>query len=133
MDPRVCSHKLSLRRGSRTDKVIAEALDAASRSYAPYKTGKSFNYAGVALELTNGWVYAGRHAENAAYNPSLSPFQSAVTFLNLARSSSGAKIKRCVLVEVPTLASQLAATQAALAAYAPGLRLEYYPARIVSN
>jgi cytidine deaminase len=131
MDPRLCSHQLALRPGSRTDKVIAAALDAASRSYAPYKTGKSFNYAGVALELADGSVHAGRHAENAAYNPSLSPLQSAVSFLNLARSSAGAKIKRCVLVEVPTLASQLATTRAALAAYAPGLRLEYYPARIV--
>jgi hypothetical protein len=42
-------------------------------------------------------------------------------------------VNRCVLVEVATLASQRSATQAALAAYAAGVQLEYHTARIVSG
>lgn len=131
MDPKVCSRKLALESGARSDSVIATALKAASRSYAPYSTGNSFNYAGVAVQLADGTVYAGRHAENAAYNPSLSPLQSALAFMNMARPSAVANVKRCVLVEVPTLTSQLGATQAVLAACAPTVELEYYAARIV--
>ena len=127
MDPNVCSHKLTLKNRSRTDSVIAAALDAASRSYAPYSTRKSFNYAGVAVELEDGAIYAGRHAENAAHNPSLSPLQSALAFMNMSRPLSATRaLKRCVLVEVPTLASQRSLTQAALAAWAPAVQLEYY-------
>jgi cytidine deaminase len=66
-------------------------------------------------------IYTGRYAENAAYNPSLSPLESALTFMNMNRPQSGTRaVTRCVLVEVLTLASQLSATQAVLAAYAPG-------------
>lgn len=132
MDRKVCSHKLALKNRPRTDSVIRAALGAASRSYAPYSTDKSFNYAGVALQLEDDSIYAGRHAENAAYNPSLSPLQSALTFMNIGRPLSATRVvTRCVLVEVPTLASQLGATQAALAAYAPTVKLEYYTASIV--
>ena len=132
MDPRNRPPQLKLQNRSRTDLVIAAALDAASRSYAPYSTDKSFNYAGVAVQLTDGAIYAGRHAENAAYNPSLSPLQSALTFMHLSRPLTATRaVKRCVLVEVPTLASQRSVTQAALAACAPTVDLEYYAARLV--
>lgn len=131
MDPKVCSHKLALESDSGSDSVIAAALKAASRSYAPYSTGKSFNYAGVAVQLADGAIYTGCHAENAAFNPTMSPLQSALAFMNMARPSAVANVKRCVLVEVPTLASQRSATQAALATCAPAVELEYYAARIV--
>jgi cytidine deaminase len=131
MDPRVCSHKLTLKNRSRIDSVISAALEAASRSYAPYSTRRSFNYAGVAVQLEDGAIYAGRHAENAAYNPSLLPLQSALTFMNMSRPLIATRVvKRCVLVEVPTLASQRSVTQAALAACAPTVKLEYYTASI---
>ena len=127
MAPKRGSHVLTLKNRSRTDPVIAAALEAASLSYAPYSTRKSFNYAGVAVQLEDGAIYAGRHAENAAYNPSLSPLQSALTFLNMSRPLTATRvIKRCVLVEVPTFASQRSVTQAALAACAPAVPLEYY-------
>ncbi len=51
------------------DKVVLAALAAASTSYAPY----SGNLAGVAIESAKGVVVSGRYAENAAYNPSMSP------------------------------------------------------------
>jgi cytidine deaminase len=132
MDPARGSHNLALADEPVMDHVVDAALKAASLSYAPYSTGKSFNYAGVAVQLADGSISAGRHAENAAYNPSLSPLQSALAFMNMARPSAVANVTRCVLVEVPTLASQRSATQAALAAYAPTVELEYYAARIVA-
>jgi cytidine deaminase len=131
MDPRTGAHKLSLTNRSRIDSVIAAALDAASRSYAPYSTGNSFNYAGVAVQMDDGAIYAGRQAENAAHNPSLSPLQSALAFMNLSRPLTATRaVKRCALVEVPSLASQRTVTQAALAAWAPAVKLEYYTASI---
>jgi cytidine deaminase len=131
MDPALDSHELTLNDGSPTDAVIAVALNAASSSYAPYPTDDSFNYAGVAVQLEDGSIYAGRLAENAAYNPSLSPLESALAFMNMGQPLTATRnVNRCVLVEVPTLASQLGATQAALASYAPGVQVEYYSARI---
>ncbi|HYJ04733.1 MAG TPA: cytidine deaminase [Chthoniobacterales bacterium] len=129
MEPRLCSHNLALESGAPADPVIAAALSAAAGSYAPYPTGESHAYAGVAVQLADGSIFAGRHAENAAYNPSLSPLQSALTFMNMARPSAAvADMKRCVLVEVPTPASQRSATHAALAVYAPTVQLEYFTA-----
>lgn len=132
MDPALSSHSLALTDGSPADPVIDAALKAASGSYAPYGTRESFNYAGVAVELADEKIYSGRHAENAAYNPSLSPLESALTFMNMGQPLTGTRtVTRCVLVEVPTLASQRSATEAALAAYAPAVQLEYHAARIV--
>jgi cytidine deaminase len=131
MDPAL-SHNLALNSGSPADPVIAAALNGASQSYAPYETDQSYACAGVAVQLADGSIYAGRHAENAAYNPSLSPLESALTFMNMGQSLSATRVvNRCVLVEVATLASQFSATEAALAAYAPTVKLEYYTARIV--
>lgn len=134
MDPKLCTHNLVLNGVAPTDPVIAAALAAASGSYAPYLTDQSYEYAGVAVELADGLIYAGRYAENAAYNPSLSPLESALSFMNMNQpQGTTLAVLRCVLVEVPTLASQLSATQAVLAAYAPGVSLEYYTATIVSQ
>lgn len=134
MDSRVCTHKLALDESAPTDPVVAAALAAACSSYAPYKTDVSYGYAGVAVELADNSIYAGRYAENAAYNPSLSPLQSALSFTNMNQPLSRTRaVLRCVLVEVPTLASQLSATQAVLAGYAPGVSVEYYKANIVQR
>jgi cytidine deaminase len=134
MDPTLYTQNLALDGGTPTDPVIAAALAAAGSSYAPYETDASNGYAGVALELADNSIYGGRYAENAAYNPSLSPLQSALSFMNMNQPLSGTRaVVRCVLVEVSTLGSQLSATQAVLAAYAPGISVEYYNAKIVSH
>jgi cytidine deaminase len=133
MDPKLCTHNLVLDGGTPTDPVIAAALAAAGSSYAPYETNASNGYAGVAVELADNSIYAGRYAENAAYNPSLSPLQSALSLMNMNQPLSGTRaVVRCALVEVPTLGSQLSATQAVLAAYAPGVSVEYCKANISS-
>src|SRR5437870_5110463 len=57
-----------------SDPLVLEALAAAEASYAPYSRG----FAGVALETASGAVHTGRYAENAAFNPSLSPLACAL-------------------------------------------------------
>jgi cytidine deaminase len=134
MDPKLCTHTLQLNGSAGTDPVIAAALGAASNSYAPYQTDVSYQFSGVAVLTADGKIFPGRYAENAAYNPSMSPLESALTFMNLSLPQGATRqITRCVLVEVPTLASQLSATQAVLSAYAPTVGLEYYTAKIVSG
>lgn len=76
------------------DLLAQAALDSANRSYAPY----SHAISGVALETTRGAIYTGRYAENAAFNPSLPPLQTALNMLNLAGENIGA-IRRAALVE----------------------------------
>lgn len=136
MDPKLSRRRLSLDSGRSKDPLVAAALAAASGSYAPYQTSyppvpveQSNAFAGVAVQTEDGSIYEGRHAVNAAYNPSFSPLQSALTFMNMNRAlSASRKVNRCVLVEVPTLASQLSATRAVLAAFAPGVEVEYFTA-----
>ena len=62
------------------DPLQQAAMLAAYRSYAPY----SQSYSGVALLTTSNQIVTGSYAENAAFNPSLSPLQAALVNLNLA-------------------------------------------------
>jgi cytidine deaminase len=134
MDPALCTHVLQLTSPS-NDPVVQTALQAASGSYAPakYFQNQSTAYSGVAVQLSDGTVYGGRHAENAAYNPSLSPLESALAYMNMHLPLTASRtVTRCVLVEVPSLISQLSATQAVITAYAPGVSVEYYSASVVN-
>lgn len=87
------THKLSLYESNK-DAVVIAALSAANQSYAPYSKG----YSGVALLTTNGTIYMGSYAENVAFNPSMSPMQSALSQLNLD-GNIYQNIQRVVLVE----------------------------------
>jgi cytidine deaminase len=78
-----------------SDPLVLSALAAANMSYAPYSKG----YAGVALATTNGQVYSGPYAENAAFNPSMSPMEAALAHLNMCGRTYD-EISRAVLVEV---------------------------------
>ena len=109
---------------SNPDPVVQAAVAAADTCYAPYTK----NFSGVALQTAGGAIFTGRYAENAAHNPSMSPLESAVAFMNMASGvNSGLAITRAVLVEVPTLASQHDATVAVLSSIGPGVTLEYFP------
>ena len=128
-------YPLQLHHSQSNDPVIQSALQAASLSYAPYVIGASSitnktcspAYAGVALQTEDGEIYCGRHAMNAAHNPSLSPLQSALSFMKMSHSSIAFQtITRCVLVETPTLVSQKQITKSILSSIAPELGLEYY-------
>jgi cytidine deaminase len=93
------------------DDTTQAALDAANSSYAPYSRG----YAGVALKTSDGNIHRGSLAENAAFNPSMSPLEGAVVMLAM----SGRKysdIIDAVLVEAKgSAASQAGVTRAVLA------------------
>jgi len=117
------SHDLTV---SASDALSTAALTAANASYSPYKE----NFSGVALRSADGNVYAGRYAENAAANPSLSPLQSALAFMSMNLPvQSNLEIRAATLVERESKISQRSVTEAVLSAVAPAVALEYVPAR----
>lgn len=81
-----------------SDDLAHAALAAANMSYAPY----SKSYAGVAIRTHDGTIVSGAYAENAAFNPSLSPLQAALSQLNL-RGSDWDAIAEVTLVRVDGL------------------------------
>jgi cytidine deaminase len=93
------------------DDTAQAALDAANSSYAPYSRG----YAGVALKTSDGNVYRGSLAENAAFNPSMSPLEAAVVMLAMS-AHKYSDIIDAVLVETKgSKSSQIGVTRAVLA------------------
>jgi cytidine deaminase len=103
------SHGLTL---DAPDELAAAALAAANASYAPY----SHAYAGVALRTRDGAIFRGSLAENAAYNPSMSPLEAAIVSLVITGGKAYADIAEAVLVEVKAApVSQAGATRAVLA------------------
>ena len=108
------------------DLLVEAALEAARKSYVPYTGGR----AGCAIANTAGEIFAGRYAESAAYNPSVSPLEAAVAFQVMNRPrGERIEIARAVLVESPSAAGQRGASEAVLSSLAPGVTLEYYEAR----
>ncbi len=105
--------------GGEPDALMAAALSVACASYAPY-TGA---HSGVAIQLNDGSLHTGTYIENAAFNPSLPPFQAAL----ISVLSSGLKLEEItdvVLVEMEgAVISQKSATEAALSALLPTVRL----------
>ena len=84
--------------------------------------------AGCAIETKTGEVYSGRNVENAAYNPGLTPLQSAILCMITATVDNTPAIHRVVLVEKPTAVRQRKAVQLLLETWAPEIDLEYYEA-----
>ncbi|MES2445121.1 MAG: cytidine deaminase [Pseudomonadota bacterium] len=103
------SHGLSA--GQPLDAIGEAALAAANASYSPYTA----TFAGVALRTSAGVICTGRYAENAAYNPSMSPLEAALSQLVFYNQPFDT-IVEAVLVEAPGSASQVGATQTVLAA-----------------
>ncbi|PLR41292.1 cytidine deaminase [Chimaeribacter californicus] len=94
------------------DALVKYALTAINQSHAPY----SHSHSGIALEGSDGRIFPGRYAENAAFNPSLPPLQAALNLMNLAGGDCNA-ITRAVLIERrDALLTQADATRATLAA-----------------
>jgi cytidine deaminase len=101
-----------------TDPLVLAALAAANASYAPYSKG----YAGVAIQTTSGATFAGQYAENAAFNPSMSPMESALTMQGLCGNQEA--IERAVLVEAASQADQSGASELVLSVVAPTVALQ---------
>lgn len=91
-----------------SDELERAALEAANRSYAPY----SKSFAGLALRTSSGRIVAGPYAENAAFNPSMSPVQVALAYLNM-QGEPFESIEDAVLASVDSL--HTAATRLVLA------------------
>jgi cytidine deaminase len=103
------SHAMTL--ASPSDDAVIAALQAANASYAPY----SASYAGVSLTTIDGGIFAGSIAENAAFNPSMSPLEAAVVTLVIGGRRTYADISDAVLVEAAGAnVSQADATRAIL-------------------
>jgi len=102
------------------DALAQDALVAASRAYAPYTKAHS----GCAVLFKSGRSYNGAYLENAAFNPSLSPLQSALVRAVFAGEDLST-IERVVLVELKgAVISQRSATEAVLASLAAKASLE---------
>ena len=94
-----------------TSTLAQTALVAANQSYAPY----SHCHAGIALQTNTGEIICGRYIENAAFNPSLSPLQSALINLRLAGFAL-TDISAMILVETTDTKMSHAATTANISA-----------------
>jgi cytidine deaminase len=96
------------------------ALRAARTSYAPYT--KAFS--AVALTTSAGETFVGPYLENAAFNPSISPFQAAAVALVLAgRSLKDAASAISVQTEGSPVA-HTAAVRSVLAQVAPHVTVQ---------
>ncbi len=113
--------RLSLASGS-SDALVVEALIAACACHSPYSRSPS----GVALLTSSGRVFSGSYIENAAFNPSLPPLETALAGYFAAGRNAG-DIQRAVLVEGKRSGiSQQPTTRSALAVLAPSVRLESF-------
>ena len=128
LDPRFEEPTLAIAQED-PDALTTLALEAARRSYAPYSGG----HAGCAVETASGERFAGRYAENAAYNPSVSPLEAALSnmVMNGTAGPPGDShgVRRAVLVEQTSAVGQRPVTEALLATVAPGVVLEYHVAQ----
>ena len=108
-----------------SDPASVDALNSANACYSPY----TYDYSGVTIVDSNGTIFSGRYAENAAYNPSMSPLESALAYMNMnSNVQTPYNISRTILVEPSSKISQRSATEAVLSSVAPSVTLEYIKA-----
>jgi len=102
------------------DELVLAAWRAACGAYSPYTNSPS----GVAVSTSSGRVFGGSYIENAAFNPSLPPLETALAGYFAAGPDAGV-VERCVLVESPKGGiSHKATTKSVLAAIAPAAKFE---------
>lgn len=105
------------------ESVAQAARYAAANSYAPYTNSPS----GVAIRSRGGSVYRGSYIENAAFNPSLPPLQTALVGMAMANEDFS-DIAEVVLAEASNNSiSQLSATKSLLAVIAPRAEFRLLP------
>lgn len=105
------------------DPVVYAALEAARKSYAPY----SKSPAGAAIRTAKRRIYRGSYIENVAFNPSLSPLQTALAAM-IAGGETFSNISAVALVEAEhAMISQRAVTEVVLHAISPSTKLLIMP------
>lgn len=98
---------------SHSDVSVELALHF-NQSYAPYSGNKS----AVEIITADGHCFYGRYAENAAYSPSLSPLQSALSQVALSGVSlAELNVAKVTLVQTKGKDNQTDVTRAVLASY----------------
>lgn len=96
-----------------TEKVSKRLIDVACCSYAPYTN----NYSAVEIQTDVGCFY-GAYIENAAYSPSLSPLQGALSQLALAGFTlHQVNVEKITLLETQGKANQLGVVNAVLESF----------------
>lgn len=112
--------------GAASNDVAAAGLAAARKSYAPYTKA----YSGVAIKTEAGRILQGSYIENAAYNPSLPPLQTALVALILSGGDPW-ELSEVVLVEVEGAPiSQRSVAEAVLSSIAPSVKLRTVNAKM---
>ncbi|QLB15107.1 cytidine deaminase [Mannheimia granulomatis] len=106
------------------DKLEQAAIQAAASSYAPY----SQTFSGVALQVGEH-IICGKYMENAAFNPTFLPLQSALNY-RLFLGRVDVPVERIVLAEAEGTLSSRAMTKA-LAKSLLDLDIEYVPLQAV--
>lgn len=101
-----------------SDPVIQAAIQAASEAYAPYSQAVS----GIALQVGEH-IVTGQCAENAAFNPSFLPLQSALNYQRMLGLGE-LPVQRVVMAEEKGILSHRSIT-ASLVKTLFGLELEY--------
>lgn len=102
------------------DKLQQAAIAAANTSYAPYS--KAFS--GIALQVGER-IICGKYAENAAFNPTFLPLQSALNY-RLLLGLADIPISRVILAEAQAVLSSKKMTES-LAFSLLALPTEYIP------
>lgn len=100
------------------DELEQAAINTASASYAPYSQA----FGGIALQVGER-IICGKYAENAAFNPTFLPLQSALNY-RLFLGLADVPVSRAVLAEAKGTLSSFSISQA-LAQSLLGLNLEY--------
>ncbi len=107
------------------DELEKLALAGAQTSYSPYTS----TFCAVALEAADGTLACGRYAENAAYNPSMSPMMAALSQLNLSQAPGlEIDIVRAVMIETKTLVSLEQQSRSILTAISPNAQFDFISA-----
>jgi cytidine deaminase len=101
--------------------LLAAAVTALNRSHAPYTK----DHSGVAIKVSDGRIFSGSYAENAAFNPSLPPLQVALVQLQVSGISLD-DIVEVALAEMKSgTTSHLVNTQGSLDALNPDIPISY--------
>ena len=104
------------------DDLFKKAARVAACSYVPYTA----NYAGVALQMNNGFIVEGANIENAAFNPGLDPLRVALShYYRHEPLAKDVQVARAVLVETNSSSSQKRFCSALLSSIAPMVEMEY--------
>lgn len=102
------------------DPLMQQAILAANQAYAPYSQAVS----GVALQVGER-IITGRYTENAAFNPSFLPLQSALNFRRL-NGLDNLPVSRVVMAEKQAILSHRKMTEDLAQTYL-NVSVEYIP------